>query len=255
MSTNDPIILGWIPALRAGVSDSLGPGGMTAFVLFIIFLFFCVRRNDQLVPRGVCFFAGFFAGVVCLSLTWLDWLISSERFVVALKVIYAVMIVAGFAGGGLLLRDWMIWRRTRDFGKLLVQFSAFGEPWGTPTIENSSIGIRSFFAFFRLGGVAIWPGILSALLISLWPQNEFLTFIFYTFTLPGQEPAAFFLLSLYCATLVWFLVMALVMFYSLMKPNSGVAELRKFLSRVQIAVSALLISYGCAMIIISIKFF
>jgi len=227
--------LGFLPALKAGAAEMVGPGAFTGLIFLLLFLFFLLRRRTDVGRIVLSFVFGNALGKVLVALGILDGVLgNSDRI---LGYFYLLTAAAAIVIGVLFLFDWgqSIFGGSERAGRFVFRLPVLIVP------EQPS-GQRRWWQFFS--GTAICAGFILALAQSVWRSDEHLFQVMLQANMPGTEPhlALLFLLYVLCTQMLFFLAGAVLVFG--LRNERRISILRRNLSKVQIVFAAFFLSYG-----------
>ncbi len=231
-----------LPALRAGLADSVNPGGLLALLLFICFLYFVSMVGGRIFYSGCVFLVAAVILTTVLNTGLFDGFLICKIYDRFLHWSLVFFVTFDFIIGIILLRDWWIYLRSHREERLLVPF---------PFLDQARDVVKSK-SHLQNRAVLLLLSLLTAgvtmLLAVAWPPNIYVTIILYQLTLPGYLLRAGFLLLLYSlGTIVPMLTVLLILdriFISRMR----VIRLQNVLSKVQIISAAVFLSYAISFI-------
>ncbi len=227
-----------LPALRAGLADSINPGGLLALLLFFCFLYFVSTVGGRIFYSGCFFLAAAVIWITVLNTGLFDGFLISKGYGRFLHWSFVFFVTFDFIIGIILLRDWWITLKSRREERLLVTF---------PFLEQTREGIKPK-GFWQNRAVLMVLSLLAAgvamLLAVAWPPNIYVTIILYQLTLPGYLWRAGFLLLLYSFGTIFPTLTALVVLDRIFISRKRVVRLPNVLSKVQIISAAVFLSYA-----------
>lgn len=239
---NDSSPVGYFQIILAGIRDSVNPGALTAGLVFAIFLFFSGRLSRNIFLTGLGFLFGLWTATAAIAWGYVDFFQTTRAFDVFLDTAYLILAVFGVLAGIVLLRDWAVFRRTKDPKKIFIVFPFL--------IGEGQAPARTQRPYPLLAGMCSWlAGGLAAFMASAWPldrqvyllQVEYaLSKNFWTMVLPTLAYVLMFSLPL--------IVMWLLAAYASARKNQN-DNLNFVLSKIQVVCAAVLMGYGLAILV------
>jgi len=240
--------------LRAGILDGFNPGALTAFLIYAVFLFALLKSGFRVRLRICGFLFGYWVFSVMIVFGFADLLLSWKNYNFFLDGAYLVIIVLCFTGGVVFFRDWLVTRRRKNQANPFIVipfFSGKTNPAVLPAGPASGHWLRRMLA--GLTGViivcisSVLLGGLAALISGAWPPEIYTANIINMLVQPGMAKTAGLSILTYMVFYVLPLLCLTVFFNWGRKRMSTVDQPVKYLSRVQIICSAVLLAYGISL--------
>jgi len=231
--------------IRAGMLDSLNPGGFALMLVFTVFLIAMAKRRYSITWSGIIFIAAIFHSRVVFSGGGLDRIVYSKPFDVFLDVVYFIFVILSFLGGVFFWRKWCYWRKQDR----VSPNSAEALRATTPSIKESLDGkksVRGSRFLRRLSLViTIFPlGWLIGLMLMAWAPDGYVSIVISQLALPANLWEYITLVNLYAGAFVGILVFLLIVVQALAKSGTFMRWIEKSPAMVSIVASAVFLAYG-----------
>ena len=136
---------GYLPAIRAGLIDGLNLGGYTAIIVFLVFVYFILRRNHNFVLYSFYYIFGFIVSFILIAIGAADSFLLHGSYDLTLEVGYFIVIVSSLAFGCILFLDWLQLRKNEGKPEgLRVSFNFLVDREKSPSVR----GLRKKHSFF-----------------------------------------------------------------------------------------------------------
>lgn len=189
-----------------GLTDSINPCALTTIVFFVISLFFFVNHRKGMVVFGGCFILGVMGTIFLLTMGLADPVRSSPIFFLACRIIYLVIALIAVGLGVLNLRDWWVYKKRKSADSAGMKFSVISKRLDQLLAKISSDWKNALWFPFVCGAV----GILTAFVMSIYPEQTYISMTVYTLNVQQQSMNAIMSLFLYSLCFVFPLVFLFV---------------------------------------------
>lgn len=195
-----------LPFVVGGLTDSINPCALTTIVLFVISLSFFANHRKGMVVFGGCFILGVLGTIFLLTMGLADPVRSSPVFFLACRIIYLVIALIALGLGIVNLRDWWIIKRRKSTGFSEGKFSTIFQRLDQSALKISADWKNALWFSF----VCIAAGILTAFVMSIYPEQTYISRAVYTLNIQQQSMNAIMSLFLYSLCFVFPLVFSLI---------------------------------------------
>ncbi len=221
-----------VSAVSFGLGDSFNPYMLSMVLGSVIFLAFIGNTLKRISLAGrfviVAAFCGTFVQVWGTNGLWLE----HPAAVRSIRFFSLGVAVVLLAVGYLLFQQWR-------HGKM----NTSAQPLPAFLREETASGQNAGVIFF-----SVLLGLLTVLVATLWPRNQYIYFINYSLFAGGNGLLAVFFFALYSASFVFFLSLACWLVFRI----KGSAKLRndflRAISWVRISCSAVVVAVGMGLI-------
>lgn len=244
MSDSSPV--GYFQIVQAGIRDSVNPGALTAELIFVIFLFWAGRFHRNIFLIGLGFLLGFWTATAAIAWGYVDFLQTTRAFDVFLDASYLILAVFSVLAGIVLLRDWAVFRRTKDLKNIFIVFPFLmgeGGPAG-----------RTQRPYRLLAGMCSWlAGALAAFMASAWPLDRQVYLLQVEYALSKNFWTMVFPTLAYLLTFSLPLIMMWILAVYVSARKNQQDNLNFALPKIQVVCAAVLMGYGLAILVFFIQ--
>jgi len=225
---------GIFSTLKAGLMDSVNPGGLTVLVVFAVLLFSLARQRRSVWGTGALFILGNCLLTGMLSLGAFDHIILTQVFERIWDTAYFLIPAGMVLLGGMILRDWHGFKKGNSRDKLFIKF-CFREKADHVREHKGKILLRGLGVFLL--------GIFLAFIEAAWAPDPYISILLYRMVYePGVGPRL--LLGLYVITFVFPLIAAVILIQRMALSETFQKRMQIYFSRYQLGFSAVLLAYG-----------
>ena len=235
---------GILPFLVGGLTDSLNPCALTTIVFFVIVLHFFINHRKVMVVFGGSFILGVLGTIFFLTMGLGDPVRSSPLFFLMCRIIYLVIALIALGLGVVNLREWWIYKRTKSMDSFGMKFPMISKKFDqilhkiSPDWKNA--------LWFSL--VCVAAGILSAFVMSIYPEQTYISMTVYALNVQQQPMISILSLFLYSLCFVFPLVFLLVFVILSLRLNNFSTITQRYRAAIKIICAAVLIAVGVGLI-------
>lgn len=229
-----------------GFTDSINPCALTTIVFFVIFLSFFANHRKGMVVFGGCFILGVLGTIFLLTMGIADPIRSSPVFFLACRIIYIVIALIALGLGIVNLRDWWILKKRKSTGPSGGKFSAIFQRFNQALLKILADWKNALW--FSL--VCVLAGILSAFVMSICPEQTYISMTVYTLNVQQQSMKAVMSLFLYSLCFIFPLLFLLMFVYLSSQSKSFLAIAARYGATIKIICSAIFFAIGLGLIYI-----
>ncbi|MDP2654850.1 MAG: hypothetical protein Q8Q08_12590 [Candidatus Omnitrophota bacterium] len=232
--------------IRASLLDSVTPGTISVFLVFVFGLLVLKKRRLPVLLPGGLFIAGAVFTLSALAMGLFDAYLTAEWYDAALDAWYLFLALAALGVGAVSFRDWIVFLSTGRTAGLKIAYH-FWDPDPVPSGKPGRAMLCYWFVrnfFLSVGAYTLGCGV--AFMASAWPPNSYMGWLFYQLTLPGKRLMALTFFLIYGVCVVWPLYAALLAVRFGIEFPRAKQVLKDRLSVVQITVAGVFLAYGIA---------
>jgi len=249
-------VFGYLPAIESGLRDSIRPGGLTALIIFFIFMYFALSKWKHPLLGGTGFILGLFAGKFYVLNGVLDVFFRNRYYWLVMEIMYILWTLVVIFIGGVLFRDWWM-SRIREKKDMFLIHSPFTDASvrGAYTSQAkllSGINIRLFIKNIFFMFVFIGCGLGAALAVAAFPEDTNILYVIYEEGMTGGALLSPHLSAIYAITFCILISMSFFVFTLIMTCKEAVQYLKMDFTFLQIFFSGIFLAYGVGMGVILI---
>ena len=236
---------GFLPAIRAGFIDGLNLGGFTAIIVFLIFVYFILKRKLNLALYSFYFIFSVAASTTLITIGTADSFLLHRSYDIILEVGYFIVIMAALIFGCAFFLDWLRLRKNEGKAeRLKVSFSFLVDQTKLPPERGFKQSI------FVLGAVifSICLGAFTAILSSRWPCSHHVYNMYGELMFPGRYLRGIALFIAYGLAYCFPLIILVALFLTFMNSKKMMSEIYSSLSILQIVISAVFLGYSLSLL-------
>lgn len=159
-----------------------------------------------MVIFGGCFILGVLGTIFFLTMGLADPLRSSPLFFLACRIIYLVIALIALGLGVVSLRDWWVYKKTKSADSSILNFPRISQRSDTLPLKISN----DWKSGLWFPWVSLAAGALSALVMSISPEQTYISMTVYTMNIAQERMNAVLYLFLYSLCFVFPLVFSFV---------------------------------------------
>ena len=231
---------GILPFVVGGFTDSINPCALTTIAFFVIVLLFFLNYRKVMLVFGGSFILGVLGTIFFLTMGWGDPVRSSAVFFLMCRIIYLIVALIALGLGTLSLRDWWFYKKTKSKNSLAMKFPVISKRLDQMLFNLSSDWKSTLW--FPL--VCIAAGILTAFLMSIYPEQTYISMTVYTLNVQQQPIVSILSLFLYSLCFIFPLVFSFVFVILSLQSKSFLTLTQRYWAGIKIICSAVFFAVG-----------
>ena len=197
-----------------------------------------------MVIFGGCFILGGLATIFFLTMGLGDPVRSSSLFFLICRIIYLIIALIALGLGVVNLRDWWIYKKTKSTDSLLRKFPIVSQRLDQMLLKISTDGKNMLWFPF----VCIAAGIFTAFLMSIYPEQTYISMTVYALNVQQQPMISVMSLFLYSLCFIFPLVFSLVFVILSFQSKSFLTIVQRHWAAAKIICSAVFFAIGLGLI-------
>ncbi len=231
---------GILPFVVGGFTDSINPCALTTIVFFVILLSFFVNHRKVMVVFGGCFILGVLGMIFLLTMGFEDPIRSSPIFFLVCRIIYLVIALVAVGLGIMNLRDWWFYKRKKPTDSIGMKFPVISQRLDQMIVKISSDWKNALWFPFA----CVLAGILSAFVMSIYPEQTYISMAVYTMNVQQQSMNAIMSLFLYSLCFVFPLVFSFIFIVLSSQSKDFLTIVGRYRSAIKMICSAVFFAIG-----------
>ncbi len=193
-----------------------------------------------MVIFGGCFILGVLGTIFFLTMGFGDPVRSSPIFFLACRIIYLMIALIALGLGVVNLRDWWVTKRTKSTDSIGMKFPVISQGVDQMILKISSDWKNALWFPFA----CVLAGVLSAFVMSIYPEQTYISMTVYTMNVQQQGMNAMMSLFLYSLCFVFPLVFSFLFVVLSLQSKDFLAIVQRYRAATKIICSAVFFAIG-----------